>query len=329
MKKSFWIALTTVLMTIGGAVFAANSSTRLVVLDQMQNTTSLTKNLKMDLSGISSGNLLTLLFSSSGVATLTVPGQTDVLIGRATIDNVTNKTFLDTFGGGNKWADPVDTTKQLSIDVAGSSGSGTTLATSQTANRIVTLPDATTTLIGKTESAVVTNKTYLGFYGSRLFYADQLDNPNSADWTVNSLAPAVADGTNAGLTVRAFDDTAEECVGWTQFIPTGTASVTFLIRGRAAVAPGGTVGVTINIYTRQVPDNAAVTAWSSPDATTFSIPANTNFQYLGPATLPLASFSTPLVANRLTQFEFCRNGAAGADTLVGDFNMMTVDAQLL
>ncbi|NIQ74032.1 MAG: hypothetical protein GWN80_00435, partial [Gammaproteobacteria bacterium] len=38
------------------------------------------------------------------------------------------------------------------------------------------------------------------------FFADQVENPVTADWTVNALAPAAADSNNSGLTVRLFDD---------------------------------------------------------------------------------------------------------------------------
>ena len=46
------------------------------------------------------------------------------------------------------------------------------------------------------------------------FFSVQLENPNSADWAVNALAKAAADSNNAGLTIRAFDDTTEEGVGF-------------------------------------------------------------------------------------------------------------------
>ncbi|RYF18862.1 MAG: hypothetical protein EOO77_10730, partial [Oxalobacteraceae bacterium] len=74
------------------------------------------------------------------------------------------------------------------------------------------------------------------------FYADQLDNPTSSDWSVNLLAPASNDATNGALVVRAFDDTAEEGVGFMLSIPTGVTTLNLRLKGRAATAPTATVG---------------------------------------------------------------------------------------
>lgn len=55
----------------------------------------------------------------------------------------------------------VDRTKAVSVEIsnAATTATQTTISAAQTANRTVTLPNATTTLIGTSDSAVVTNKT--------------------------------------------------------------------------------------------------------------------------------------------------------------------------
>lgn len=55
--------------------------------------------------------------------------------------------------------DSVDGTKRLGFDVAGTTGTTTTLATNATANRTITLPDANDTLVGKATVDTLTNKT--------------------------------------------------------------------------------------------------------------------------------------------------------------------------
>jgi hypothetical protein len=55
--------------------------------------------------------------------------------------------------------DFTDATKQINFDAGGTTSTKTTIAAAQTANRTVTLPDATDTLVGKATSDVLTNKT--------------------------------------------------------------------------------------------------------------------------------------------------------------------------
>lgn len=58
--------------------------------------------------------------------------------------------------------DSSDTTKKIKFDAAGTTGTTTTLTSSQTANRTVTIPDATDTLVGKATTDTLTNKTISG-----------------------------------------------------------------------------------------------------------------------------------------------------------------------
>ena len=162
---------------------------------------------------------------------------------------------------------------------------------------------------------------------SFLFYADQLDNPNNADWAVNALAPAEADDNNNALTVRAFDDSAEEGVGFILTVPATATSITITTKGRARTSPGGVVAVELNLYTRDIPDNGAVAAFSVAFALTpISTPANEFFQY-DTETLTLASIG--VTPGNLTQFEFTRDGAEAGDTLVGDWLLVELGVQFV
>jgi hypothetical protein len=157
-------------------------------------------------------------------------------------------------------------------------------------------------------------------YQGLLLYADQMASPNNADWAVNALAPAAADGSNNALTIRAFDDTTEEGVGFFAELPAGATNIVFSIRGRAATAPGTAKQVVLKLYVREVPDNAAVTAWSAGTSlTAIDIPTNAYFQY-DSQTISLATLG--LTAGRIVQFELTRTGTAGSDTLAGDYNLL-------
>lgn len=69
-------------------------------------------------------------------------------------------------GGGSTFLDDVfavqdntDNTKQFKIDASGTTGTSTTLLTSQTTDKTLTLPNATDTLVGKATADIFTNKT--------------------------------------------------------------------------------------------------------------------------------------------------------------------------
>lgn len=152
------------------------------------------------------------------------------------------------------------------------------------------------------------------------FTSGDFDNPNSANWAVNALAPAVADSVNNGLTIRAFDDTTEEGVGFQFRVPSTAANITIEFFSRAQTAPGAARTVGLSLYRRNIPDNAAVGAWNAGvQLTDIDIPTNANFQY-DSQTLTLAAAG--LTAGNLTQFELTRINPTGGTELVGDWNLL-------
>lgn len=149
------------------------------------------------------------------------------------------------------------------------------------------------------------------------FFADHLDNPNNADWAVNSLAPADADSNNNGLTVRLFDDTIEGGVGFELKVPAGVTNIVLDFVARAETAPPAVRTVGLKLYNRGIPDNAAVEVWSAGLALTdIDIPTNEFFQY-DSQTITLASLG--ITADEVTQFELTRVAPGAGVNLVGNW----------
>lgn len=151
-------------------------------------------------------------------------------------------------------------------------------------------------------------------------YADQMENPVTADWAVNALAPAVADSNNDGLTVRLFDDTTEEGIGLIARVPDFATNMKLTLVSRAETAPGAARTVGVKFYERGMPDDAAVEAWSAGLALNdVDIPANEFFQ-VDTQTLTLAALG--LTAGKVHQIELTRVNPAGGTELVGDWTLL-------
>ena len=191
------------------------------------------------------------------------------------------------------------------------------------------------TVAGNTNTircVIVTAGQFTGYTTSNLilrtltYYASSLDSPNNSDWAVNSLAAAIADPTNPGLTVRQFSNTTEQGVGFNLTVPAGATNITFRFKGRAQTAPGSAAVVQPKLYLRSIPDNAAVSAWSTAYAfSNISIPTNAYFQY-SYQTFTLASLG--LASNGLYQAELSRSTTVSGGTQLASnwyLNELTIE----
>jgi len=98
----------------------------------------------------------TIVSSQTVDQTITIPDATDTLVGKETTDLLKNKQLEDS---STEIVDSVDNTKKIVIDAAGTTGTKTTILSSQTTDKILTLPDATDTLVAKATTDILTNKT--------------------------------------------------------------------------------------------------------------------------------------------------------------------------
>jgi len=101
------------------------------------------------------GTTTTITSSQTADRTLTLPNATDTLVGVATAATLSNKNLVDT---STFVVDAVDATVRIGVNASGSSGTTTTITTAQTGNRVITLPDATDTLVGLATTSTLSNK---------------------------------------------------------------------------------------------------------------------------------------------------------------------------
>ena len=110
----------------------------------------------------------------SNTGTVTLPTATDILVGRATTDTLTNKTFTDST---TYFQDDGDNTKKFQFQLSGITASTT---------RTLTVPDANTTLVGTGTTDTFTNKTITG--ETNTVEASQLATSGTAV-TISGAAP--------------------------------------------------------------------------------------------------------------------------------------------
>jgi len=146
-------------------------------------------------------------------------------------------------------------------------------------------------------------------------------NATDPDWIVNGNAAVMSDQNNGALSIRSFDDSLIRGAGFLMKPPTGLSTVQMHVVGRARTAPATPKAVVWNVYSRRVPINAAIPAWVGPNSNTLAIPANAFFQLY---TLTFSYAALGLIGGQDTLWEVVRNGAHASDTLVGNFNLLSI-----
>jgi hypothetical protein len=149
-----------------------------------------------------------------------------------------------------------------------------------------------------------------------------LDSPLTANWKVNAFAPASADASNTALTVRRFDDTLEEGVGFILETPLGISNVVLDFKARPYSLQTGVKSVVPKLYARGIPDNTAVTAWSTGTRLTPVDYTNNVFYHYDQRIVSMATLG--MTAGQATQFELTRVGSDATDTVVGDWALLSI-----
>lgn len=110
-----------------------------------------TKAIEFEASGSSTGTTTTVASTSTSSRVLSLPDGTTTLVGRSTSDTGASRLQnKDLDAGSSKFVDPSDTTKTLKTSLSGAStGADLTLVSVCTADRSLTFPDETDTLISR------------------------------------------------------------------------------------------------------------------------------------------------------------------------------------
>ena len=137
-----------------------------------------------------SGKTMTLKSIHTTNRTITIPDTTDTLVCKSTNDDLTNKNLVCQ---SVNYVDNSDTTKKLNFDISASISNKTmTLKSNHTLNRIITLPDVSTTLAGIDTTQTLTNKTIDASSNNLLISSD---NIKTKIWIMRDVRTP---GTNGG-----------------------------------------------------------------------------------------------------------------------------------
>jgi hypothetical protein len=136
---------------------------------------------------------------------------------------------------------------------------------------------------------------------------------------VSAKAGIENDNANTAIRVVAFDDANEEGVGLQYQIPLGVTNIVFEFYVKSKTLQGTPKSVVMGLYFQEVPDNAAVTAWSSRySLNPITIPTNLYYQRFEQS-VPLSTLN--LTAGSLICIELTRDVLNANDNLAVDLYM--------
>lgn len=200
------------------------------------DTADNTKEFHFDAAG-TTGTKTTLVTSQTVNRTITLPDQTGFLVVSGSSGVITNNKLDE----ATVWfVDTSDNTKALKFDSSASTtATSTTIKNSQTANRVLTLPDLTDTLVSRTSTDTLTNKTL----------TSPVINTATAD-TITGIAGGalvIQSATNQNLTLTAQGTGNASLSGTVVSIQGGTSVIVEDLTFTSSTITGnGATGIVIN-----------------------------------------------------------------------------------
>ena len=172
----------------------------------------------------------TLASSPSAPNTLTLPTSTDTLVGRTTTDTLGNKTLV------METTSVVDTSLRSYLFTAtGSASTACTITSAMTASRVIALPDISDTLVTKTSTDTLSNKSITGGTAGNTVSADLLRAV-----AVSAVAPTVGQVLVATTTTAAaWGSVPLSGVTGVLSVANGGTGVSNLTSGRVLIGNGG------------------------------------------------------------------------------------------
>jgi hypothetical protein len=146
-----------------------------------------TKRVAFQSSGATTGTTLTIADQQTTSQTASVPNITgaDIFVMGNVAQTLSNKSLVN---ANTFHVDGTDNTKRIAFQSSGATtGTTSTIAGAQTANRVLTLPDVTDTLAGVTATQTLTNKTLTSPTISTIVNTGTLTLPTTTDTLVGRI----------------------------------------------------------------------------------------------------------------------------------------------
>lgn len=178
----------------GADTFVMGNATQTLSNKSLVNATTFhidgtdnTKRIAFQSSGATTGTTLTIVDQQTTSQSLSAPNITgaDTITVVTTAQTLSNKSLVNatTFH-----VDGTDNTKRIAFQSSGATtGTTSTIAGAQTANRVLTLPDATDTLVGVTVTQTLTNKALTSPTISTIINTGTLTLPTTTDTLVGRI----------------------------------------------------------------------------------------------------------------------------------------------
>jgi hypothetical protein len=150
------------------------------------------------------------------------------------------------------------------------------------------------------------------------FFADQLRDPNTTDFTISAAALSSPDSNNDGITTALYDDTTEEGKALEIVPPEGATSLVIGLSSRAETAPGAARTAGLKFYHRNTLGTPG--SWTAgTQLTDIDIDADEAFNK-DTQTITLSGES--ITVGEPYQFMFTRVAPSGGTNLTGDWGVM-------